>query len=184
MERGVYFYHWGSLSFPMFFGSECEYFTFSLRRARNQLGGLHWSIHIYQRQYLDRYFFILLNRDTQTPNEKTNWFWHLWPYCNLEVGLADLRSSMHLRDIQRPNICTADWKNWCICAGRLLFKLCQRCICCPSSVLQGKAVGLRAISYSDLSLLFLFQWNPRAAIPMLAPYFYSLHLDDPALFVP
>ena len=97
MERGVYFYHWGSLSFPMFFESECEYFTFSLRRAGNQLGGLHWSIHIYQRQYLDRYFFVLLNRDTQTPNEKTNWFWHLWPYCNLEVGLADLRSSKHKR---------------------------------------------------------------------------------------
>ena len=81
----------------MFFESECEYFTFSLRRARDQLGGLHWSIHIYQRRYLDRYFFFLLNRDTQILNEKTNWFWHLWPYCNLELGHADLRSSMHKR---------------------------------------------------------------------------------------
>ena len=42
-------------------------------------------------------FFILLNRDTQILNEKTNWFWHLWPYCNLELGHADLRSSMHKR---------------------------------------------------------------------------------------
>ena len=31
----------GSLTFPMFFESECENFTFSLRRAGNQLGGLH-----------------------------------------------------------------------------------------------------------------------------------------------
>ena len=41
------------------------------------------------------FYYFILNRDTQIPNEKTNWFWHLWPYSNLEVGLADLRSSMH-----------------------------------------------------------------------------------------
>ena len=45
-------------------------------------------------------------------------------------------------------------------------------------------IGIASYFYSDLSLLFLFQWNPRAAIPILALYFYSHHLDDPALFAP
>ena len=97
MERGVYFYQLGFINFSYVLWIRMWIFYIFFAQGWKPTWWTPLISSHLPATIPGQVFFVLLNRDTQTPNEKTNWFWHLWPYCNLEVGLADLRSSKHKR---------------------------------------------------------------------------------------